>query len=113
MAVVPQVRRPLAFTQLSRCAELLAPLPPVAVGPADPWVSALAVLSNSDLVASGSGDGFVKLWQATVPAASTPAYGERASLTNVASIPVVRRLPHHFAAAVAAAVAAAWEHAGF
>ena len=60
-------------------------VPATAPGAADhalcTWVSSLAVLRNSNLVASGSGDGYVRFWQAGV----SDAHKE---LSHVASVPL-------------------------
>ena len=63
----------------------VAGVPATATGAADhamcTWVSSLAVLRNSNLVASGSGDGYVRFWQAGV----SDAHKE---LSHVASVPL-------------------------
>ncbi len=61
---------------------------------ADPWLSAVGVLANTDLVASGSGDGVLKLWCAALSRAN-PTFdsgdsAEQMGLTSVNEIPLVR-----------------------
>ena len=54
------------------------------------WVNSLACLATTDLLASGSCDGFVRLWEANTGQLT----GERASLNPVAEIPMVRTLSY-------------------
>jgi WD40 repeat protein len=64
----------------------------VVVLAADPWVSSLAVLPNTDLVASGAGDGVVKLWRVT-PQNRGGSGDDESAVGLVASVPVVGAVP--------------------